>query len=184
MERKIMDRREIEEILKEMADKIEREYDLEDLVLIGIKRRGAILADRVNKLLSKKLPVGYLDITFYRDDFSKIGAHPVVGTTEILFDIDNKKIILIDDVLYTGRTIRAALEALIDFGRPEFVKLFVLIDRGHRELPICADFVGKKIDIGKDEMVEVKLKEIDRIDEVIIVKKWNGKEKTLSDLKI
>ncbi|MCM8785173.1 MAG: bifunctional pyr operon transcriptional regulator/uracil phosphoribosyltransferase PyrR [Candidatus Omnitrophica bacterium] len=178
MERKIMDGKEIEEILKRMAEKIEREFNRENLVLVGIKRRGAILADRINKLLPKQIPVGYLDITFYRDDFSKIGAHPVVGTTEILFDIDNKKIILIDDVLYTGRTVRAALDALIDLGRPEFVKLFVLIDRGNRELPISPDFAGKRIDIRKDEMVELKLKEIDGRDEVIIVKKWTGKEKT------
>lgn len=173
-----MDGKEIEEILKKMAEKIEDEFDLKNLVIIGIKRRGAILADRINKLLPKQLPVGYLDITFYRDDFSKIGAHPVVGTTEILFDIDDKKIILIDDVLYTGRTVRAALDALIDLGRPEFVKLFVLVDRGHRELPISPDFVGKKVDIKKDEMVEVKLKEIDGKDEVIIVK--NGMEKERS----
>jgi len=174
-----MDKKEIEKILKEMAEKIEKEIGFEKTVIIGIRRRGAIIADRVNSLLSKKLPVGYLDITFYRDDFSKIGVHPIIGTTEILFDIDDKKVILIDDVLYTGRTVRAALDALIDLGRPEFVKLFVLIDRNNRELPISADFVGKKVDIGKNEMVEVRLKEIDKKEEIVIVKKWNGKGKTL-----
>ncbi|MGC8976894.1 MAG: bifunctional pyr operon transcriptional regulator/uracil phosphoribosyltransferase PyrR [Candidatus Ratteibacteria bacterium] len=178
MERKIMDKDVINKILKEMAVKIEKDIGLVDTVLVGIKRRGAILADRVNKNLKKKVPVGYLDITFYRDDFSKVGAHPVVGTTEILFDIDDKKVILIDDVLYTGRTVRAALDALIDLGRPAFVKLFVLVDRDHRELPISPDFFGKKIDVEKDEMVEVRLKEIDKKEEVVIVKKWNGKEKT------
>jgi pyrimidine operon attenuation protein/uracil phosphoribosyltransferase len=175
MERKIMNKEEIEEVLEKMAEKIEREIGFDRTCIVGIKRRGAIISDRVNNILSKKLPVGYLDITFYRDDFSKIGANPVVGTTEILFDIDDKKVILIDDVLYTGRTVRAALDALIDLGRPEFVKLFVLIDRNHRELPISADFVGKKVDIEKDEMVEVRLKEIDKKDEVVIVK--NGMEK-------
>ncbi len=174
-----MDREEILEILKQMAEIIEKEIGLDNLVIIGIKRRGAIIADRIKEILKKEIPVGYLDITFYRDDFSKIGAHPVVGTTEILFDIDDKKVILVDDVLYTGRTVRAALDALIDLGRPKFVKLFVLVDRGHRELPVCPDYFGKKVDIGEDEMVEVRLKEIDKKDEVVIVKKWNGKGKTL-----
>lgn len=169
-----MGKDEIEKIIKKMAKKIKEEIGLEDLVLIGIKRRGAVIADRIKKILNKDIPVGYLDITLYRDDFSKIGAHPVVGQTEILFDIDDKKIVLVDDVLYTGRTIRAALDALIDLGRPKLVRLFVLIDRGHRELPISADFAGKKVEVKKDEMVEVKLKEIDNQEQVIVVKKWNG----------
>lgn len=176
MKRKIMNKEKIGEILKKMAEEIKK-IGIDDVVIIGIKRRGAILADRIKKILSKDIPVGYLDITLYRDDFSKIGANPVVGSTEILFDIDDKKVILVDDVLYTGRTVRAALDALIDFGRPKFVKLFVLVDRGHRELPICADFAGEKVDIKEDEMIEVRLKEIDKVDEVVIVKKWNGKER-------
>ena len=171
-----MDKVKIDEIIKKMVEEIEK-IGIDQAVIIGIKRRGAIIADRIKKLLSKDIPVGYLDITLYRDDFSKIGANPVVGTTEILFDIDDKKVILIDDVLYTGRTIRAALDALTDMGRPKFVKLFVLIDRGHRELPICADFIGEKFEIQDNEMVEVRLREIDKIDEVVIVKKWNGKER-------
>jgi pyrimidine operon attenuation protein/uracil phosphoribosyltransferase len=178
MKRELMDEKEIEKVLKCMADEIEKKIGLDNTAIIGIKRRGAVLADRINKILSKKIPVGYLDITFYRDDFSKIGANPVVGTTEILFDIDDRKIILVDDVLYTGRTVRAALDALIDLGRPKFVKLFVLVDRGHRELPISPDFSGKIVDIAEYEMVEVRLKEVDKKDEVVIVKKWNGKEKT------
>lgn len=173
-----MDEKEIKEIIRKMAEKIEKEIGKDEIVLIGIRRRGAVIADRIKKLLKKDIPVGYLDITLYRDDFSKIGAHPIVGQTEILFDIDDKKVVLIDDVLYTGRTIRAALDGLIDLGRPKIVKLFVLIDRGHRELPICADFVGKKIEVKENEMVEVKLKEIDKKEEVIVVKKWNGKERT------
>ena len=170
-----MNKEEIEKIVQKMGEIIEKEIGFDRTVIIGIKRRGAVIADRINNILSKKLPVGYLDITFYRDDFSKIGANPVVGTTEILFDIDDKKVILIDDVLYTGRTIRAALDALIDLGRPEFVKLFVLIDRNNRELPISADFIGKKVKVEKNEMVEVRLKEIDKKDEVVIVK--DGMEK-------
>ena len=178
MGKKLMNEKEIEKILKYMADEIEKKVGLDNTAIIGIKRRGAILADRINKILSKKIPVGYLDITFYRDDFSKIGANPIVGTTEILFGIDDKKIILVDDVLYTGRTVRAALDALVDLGRPKFVKLFVLVDRGHRELPISPDFAGKIVEISEDEMVEVRLKELDKKDEVVIIKKWNGKEKT------
>ncbi|MCM8807604.1 MAG: bifunctional pyr operon transcriptional regulator/uracil phosphoribosyltransferase PyrR [Candidatus Omnitrophica bacterium] len=177
MERKVMNKMEIERIIKRMADQIKKE-NLENTVIVGIKRRGAIIADRIKKMISIDIPVGYLDITLYRDDFSKIGANPVVGTTEILFDIDEKNIILVDDVLYTGRTVRAALDALVDLGRPKSVKLFVLIDRGNRELPIFANFVGKKINVKKDEMVEVRLKEIDKKEEVVIVKRWNGKEKT------
>lgn len=172
-----MDKTEIDRIIRRMAKEIKKEK-LENTVIVGIKRRGAIIADRIKNIISVDIPIGYLDITFYRDDFSKIGANPAVGTTEILFDIDEKNVILIDDVLYTGRTVRAALDALIDLGRPKSVKLFVLIDRGNRELPISANFVGKKIKVKENEMVEVRLKEIDKKEEVVIVKKWNGKERT------
>lgn len=167
-----MDAKEIREILKRTAGTIEKEMGLSDIVIIGIRRRGAVLADRLKEFFSiSDIPVGYLDINLYRDDFSRIGAHPVVSETEVLFNIDDKKVLLVDDVLFTGRTIRAALDALVDFGRPAVVKLFVLVDRGHRELPISADFSGKVVKTTKDEMVEVRLKEIDSKDEVIVVKK-------------
>lgn len=167
-----MDAKEIREILKRTAGTIEKEMGLSDIVIIGIRRRGAVLADRLKEFFSRSdIPVGYLDINLYRDDFSRIGAHPVVSETEVLFNIDDKKVLLVDDVLFTGRTIRAALDALVDFGRPAVVKLFVLVDRGHRELPISADFSGKVVKTTMDEMVEVRLKEIDSKDEVIVVKK-------------
>jgi len=119
----------------------------------------------------KNLPVGFLDITLYRDDFSQISHNPVVSGTEIMFNIENSKILLVDDVLYTGRTIRAALDELMDFGRPQEVKLLVLVDRGDRQLPIQPDFVGIKTVVNKNQMVEVRLKEVDRKEEIVIVTK-------------
>jgi pyrimidine operon attenuation protein/uracil phosphoribosyltransferase len=119
--------------------------------------------------------VGILDITLYRDDLTLISAHPVVHKTEINFDLNNKNLVLIDDVLYTGRTIRAALDALIDFGRPKSIQLAVLVDRGHRELPIRADYAGKNIPTAQKETIEVHLKETDGVDEVVIIEKNNSK---------
>ncbi|MDD3726516.1 MAG: bifunctional pyr operon transcriptional regulator/uracil phosphoribosyltransferase PyrR, partial [Candidatus Ratteibacteria bacterium] len=143
--KKIMGGKEMECIIKGMAEIIKKEIGLtESIAIVGIKRRGAILANRIKKYLSKDIPVGYLDITFYRDDFSTVDKHPVVSETDVLFDIDGKKVLLVDDVLFTGRTIRAALDALTDMGRPALVKLLVLIDRGYRELPISADFAGMR----------------------------------------
>ncbi|MCM8829432.1 MAG: bifunctional pyr operon transcriptional regulator/uracil phosphoribosyltransferase PyrR [Candidatus Omnitrophica bacterium] len=170
--KKIISAREMEYIIKELATSIKKEMGIDNIAIVGIKRRGAVLADRIKRYLGvKDIPIGYLDITFYRDDFSTVGAHPVISETEVLFDIDNKKILLVDDVLFTGRTVRAALDALTDMGRPALVKLFVLIDRGYRELPISADFVGKSIKTKKNEMVEVRVKEIDGVDEVVLVDK-------------
>lgn len=172
MGRKIMSGKEIREILEKTAGIIEKEMGLSDTVIIGIRRRGAVLADRLKESFSKEdVPVGYLDITLYRDDFSKIGAHPVVSETDVLFNIDDKNILLVDDVLFTGRTVRAALDALVDLGRPAVVRLFVLVDRGHRELPVSADFSGRQVKTSMNEMVEVKLKEIDGKDEVMVEKK-------------
>jgi len=179
--KKIMSGKEMEGIIRRISASIEEEMGLKDIAIIGIRRRGAVIADRIKKYLPEgNIPVGYLDITFYRDDFSTVGAHPVVSETEVLFDINDKKIFLVDDVLFTGRTIRAALDALIDMGRPSLVKLFVLIDRGHRELPISADFVGKRVETKKSEMVEVKVKEIDGVDKVLVVGK-NEMEKKRPD---
>ncbi|NLY73964.1 MAG: bifunctional pyr operon transcriptional regulator/uracil phosphoribosyltransferase PyrR [Firmicutes bacterium] len=145
----------------------------EDLILVGIRTRGAPLANRLAELIKehegKTVPVGILDITFYRDDLSLISPQPVLHRTEIPEKISGKKVILVDDVLYTGRTVRAALDALMDLGRPAAIQLAVLIDRGHRELPIRADYVGKNVPTSKRELVQVKVKEIDQIDQVLIV---------------
>jgi len=145
----------------------------EDLILVGIRTRGAPLANRLAELIKehegKTVPVGILDITFYRDDLSLISPQPVLHRTEIPEKISGKKVILVDDVLYTGRTVRAALDALMDLGRPAAIQLAVLIDRGHRELPIRADYVGKNVPPSKRELVQVKVKEIDQIDQVLIV---------------
>ena len=154
---------------------VEKNKGVQDVVLVGIRTRGEFLAHRVAKKIAEieniNVQVGVLDITLYRDDLTMIAAHPVVHKTEISFDINDKTVVLVDDVLYTGRTIRAALDALIDFGRPKSIQLAVLIDRGHRELPIRADYVGKNIPTAKNETVEVRLKESDAADEVVIVQK-------------
>ena len=146
-----------------------------DLCLVGIRTKGVYLANRLRECIKKieniELPVGILDITLYRDDLTLLSHNPVVHKTEIDFDISDKDIILVDDVLYTGRTIRAALDALIDFGRPKSIQLAVLIDRGHRELPIRADYVGKNIPTSKTETVDVRLQETDDCDEVVLIEK-------------
>jgi pyrimidine operon attenuation protein / uracil phosphoribosyltransferase len=151
---------------------IENNKGAESLAIVGIRTRGCLIAERIantiERLYGKKLDVGALDITFYRDDLSVVAEQPVIHNTEIDFDIENKNIILVDDVLYTGRTIRCALDALIDFGRPGAIQLAVLIDRGHRELPIRADYVGKNIPTSRKELVQVKLQEIDSEDSVTI----------------
>lgn len=154
---------------------LEKNRGAPDLCLLGIRNRGAYLARRlagcIKKIEDRDVPVGILDITLYRDDLSLIAEQPVVRKTEINFDITGKVAVLVDDVLYTGRTIRAALDALIDFGRPRAIQLAVLIDRGHRELPIRADYVGKNIPTSKNETVEVRLEEADGNEEVVIIEK-------------
>lgn len=173
---KILDKEAIARTLVRIAHEIlEHNRGTEDLVIVGIRSRGAYLAKRlsecIKKIDGKEIPIGILDITLYRDDLTLLDAQPVVHKTEINFDIQNKKIILVDDVLYTGRTIRCALSELIDFGRPKSIQLAVLVDRGHRELPIRADYVGKNIPTGLDEIVEVRLLECDDKDEVAIMEK-------------
>ena len=171
----ILNENDIERILKRISHEIiERNKGSKNLVFIGIQKRGVPLAERIAKnieeLEKNDLKIGRLDITFYRDDVgSKI--KPVIEITDIPFEIDDKDIILVDDVLFTGRTIRASLDAIIDFGRPKTIQLVVLVDRGHRELPIRADYVGKNIPTSRDEFVEVRLKEIDRVDMVKICEK-------------
>lgn len=172
----ILDKEAISRAIMRIAHEIlEKNKGTDALCLIGIRNRGVYLAhrlaERIKAIENQEVAVGALDITLYRDDLTLIAAQPVVHKTEIDFDINNKNLILVDDVLYTGRTVRAALDALIDFGRPKSIQLAVLIDRGHRELPIRADFVGKNIPTAQKETVEVKLEESDGVDEVVIVEK-------------
>jgi pyrimidine operon attenuation protein/uracil phosphoribosyltransferase len=165
---------EIERTLVRLAHEIvERNNGASNLGLVGIKRRGVPLAQRISKLIEtiEKAPVetGVLDISFYRDDLSTAGPRPIVEKADIGFDVNGRDIILMDDVLYTGRTIRAALDALFDHGRPKSVQLLVLIDRGHRELPIEARFIGRTVPTSRREIIEVKLREIDNDEQVILV---------------
>jgi len=153
---------------------LERNRGLEEIALVGIRSRGVPLARRlaaiVKEISGHEVPAGALDITLYRDDLMRhaIGAQPLVRSTDIPFSIDDKRILLVDDVLYTGRTIRAALDALIEFGRPKSIQLVVLVDRGHRELPIKADYIGKNLPTSPSESVQVHLTELDGRDEVEI----------------
>jgi pyrimidine operon attenuation protein / uracil phosphoribosyltransferase len=170
----IMDGPGISRALSRLASEIvERNAGIEDLLLVGIRRRGVPLAeriaDKIAQLEGKRPAVGQLDITLYRDDLSTVGPRPVVNRTEIPADVTDSIIVLVDDVLYTGRTVRAALDELVDFGRPRRVELAVLIDRGHRELPIQADYVGKQVQTTDAEIVKVMLKDYDEEEQVIVV---------------
>ena len=151
---------------------IERNKGIEDVVLVGIKTRGVPIADRIGKKIQQiegaLVNTGEVDITLYRDDFKKIDVDPVINGSNVQFSIDDKIVILVDDVLYTGRTVRSALDAIIDIGRPKAIQLAVLVDRGHRELPIRADYVGKNVPTSKGEIISVKLSEIDGEDSVTI----------------
>lgn len=173
---KILDKEAIARAIMRIAHEIiEKNSGTDELCLVGIRNRGVYIARRIaeciKKIEGRDVLVGTLDITLYRDDLALASGQPIVRKTEIDFDINNKSMILVDDVLYTGRTIRAALDALIDFGRPNSIQLAVLVDRGHRELPIRADFVGKNIPTSKKEAVEVRLQESDNTDEVAITEK-------------
>ncbi|MCM8823509.1 MAG: bifunctional pyr operon transcriptional regulator/uracil phosphoribosyltransferase PyrR [Candidatus Omnitrophica bacterium] len=175
---KILLEEDIKRTLYRLANEIlESSFSLPEVVLLGIQTRGVYIAKRIRDIIKGikgiELPLGTLDITFYRDDLTVIGPKPLVKETNIDFDINDKEAILIDDVLFTGRTIRAALDEIMDFGRPKRVQLLVLIDRGHRELPIRADFVGKNIPTSISEMVEVRLKEVDGKEEVVILEPIN-----------
>ena len=172
-EQVVLQETDINRILARMAHEIlEKHRGTEDLVLIGIRTGGVYLADRLaTKILSidgTAIPRGDLDITLYRDDWTRIGHQPVVQKTELPFSLDDKHVVLVDDVLFTGRTVRAAMDALIDFGRPDRIELAVLVDRGHRELPIQANYVGKHIETIHNTMVNVYLVEHDGRDEVTI----------------
>jgi pyrimidine operon attenuation protein/uracil phosphoribosyltransferase len=172
----LMSSSEIERTLVRLAHEVlERSEDLDRVAFIGIRRRGVPIAQRlaarINSLEGRDIPVGILDISLYRDDLTTISNQPVLNATEINFPVTGKDIILMDDVLYTGRTIRAALDALFDHGRPARVQLLVLIDRGHRELPIEARFVGRAVQTTDREIIEVKFKEVDQVDKVLLVEK-------------
>lgn len=167
---------EIDRTLVRLAHEIlERSDDLTNLGFIGIRRRGVPMAQRlaakIESLEEHKIPTGILDINLYRDDLTTVGAAPVVNATDIPFEVTGRDIILMDDVLYTGRTIRAALDALFDHGRPARVKLCVMIDRGHRELPIAAEFVGRTVQTTAHEIIEVKFQEVDGMEKVLLVEK-------------
>jgi len=168
-----MDTPKIKRALHRMTTEIiERNRNLKNLVIVGIRTRGIYIGKRISKLIKEyekvDVPVGVLDITLYRDDFSELEAQHMVKKTEIDFSVAKKDVLLVDDVLFTGRTIRAAMDSLIDLGRPKTIQLLVLIDRGHRELPIRADYAGKFLPTSKREIVQVRLKEIDSGDEVLI----------------
>ena len=170
----IMDKDQMERSLQRMAHEIiEKNRGLEKIRLVGIRSRGVPLAERLSSYLklitNQEIPVGILDITLYRDDLSTISHQPIIKGSAIDFDIEDSIIVLVDDVLYTGRTVRAAIDALMDFGRPKQIQLAVLIDRGHRELPIKADYVGKNVPTSKEEIIKVALEEIDGEDSVQIV---------------
>jgi len=177
---RIMDKDGIEKAIVRIAHEIlERHKAIEELVIVGIRNRGEYigrrLTDSIEKISGVRPEFGIMDITLYRDDLTQVAEQPVLGETKIESDITGKKIILIDDVLFTGRTVRCAMDQLVDFGRPAMIQLAVLIDRGHRELPIRADYVGKNVPTSLDEVIEVKLKEADGVDEVVICEKSGGK---------
>jgi pyrimidine operon attenuation protein/uracil phosphoribosyltransferase len=177
----ILDADEIRRALVRIAHEIiEANRGVDGLAMVGIRRRGVPLAERIRDIIREiegvELPLGVLDITLYRDDLSLIASHPVVRPTDLPFSLDGKVIILVDDVLFTGRTVRAALDALVDYGRPEVIRLAVLVDRGHRELPIRADFVGKNVPTSRKENVKVQLVEDDGADRVVIVEGNHGED--------
>jgi pyrimidine operon attenuation protein/uracil phosphoribosyltransferase len=172
----LMSASEIDRTLVRLAHEIlEKTQDLHRLAFVGIRRRGVPLATRlaekIKQLENLPIPVGFLDINLYRDDLSTVAEKPVHNATEIQFPVTGKDIVLMDDVLYTGRTIRAALDALFDHGRPGRVQLLVLIDRGHRELPIEAKYVGRMVQTTANEIIEVKLREVDNMEKVLLVER-------------
>ena len=163
----------IEMALNQICEQLlSRHPQLSEMALVGIRTGGVFLAERLRQKIHQKrgvdLPTGIMDITLYRDDWTRLSQTPEVKKTEIHFSIEDKDVVLVDDVLFTGRTIRAALDALLDMGRPRRIELAVLIDRGHRELPICADYVGKTLEVTQQDSVNVELKELMGIDQVVI----------------
>jgi len=171
---RIMDAEAIRRALSRIAHEvIEKNRGTQDLMIVGIRRRGVPLAqrliDRIAEIEGVRPTLGILDITLYRDDLTSRSEQPVVHRTEIPVDIKDKRVVLVDDVLYTGRTIRAALDALMDLGRPQVIQLAVLVDRGHRELPIRADYVGKNVPTARKEVVELRLSEVDGTEDMVLI---------------
>ncbi len=172
--RQLLSSEEISRTLNRLAHEIvEKSGGTQDLALIGVRRRGVPLAHRLSSIIRDsshvEVPVGTLDITLYRDDLSTVGPQPIVQSTEIPFPVDDRDLVVVDDVLYTGRTIRAAMNGLFDLGRPRRIRLCVMIDRGHRELPIEATFVGRTVQTSDTEIVEVRLQEVDKEERVMLV---------------
>lgn len=172
--RRLLSAEEIGRTLQRLAGEIvEKTGGAKDLALVGVRRRGVPLSQRLAKLIEGlahvEVPVGTLDITLYRDDLSTIGSQPVLQSTEIAFPVDDRDLVVVDDVLYTGRTARAAMNGLFDLGRPRRIRLCVLVDRGHRELPIEASFTGRKVETSESEIVEVRLREVDNEERVVLV---------------
>lgn len=171
----LMDKAEVGKALSRIADEILERGGVKELALVGIRTRGVPLAQRLAALIQSRsgaeIPVGVLDITLYRDDLTDIASQPVVRDTVLPFSVNGCRIILVDDVLFTGRTVRAALDQLIDFGRPQHIELMVLVDRGWRELPISADYVGKAVETKRQQLVDVRLEEEDGRDEVVLMER-------------
>lgn len=176
---RILDSAHVDRTLSRMAHEIlERNKSIERMGIVGIRTRGLPLAERLaaklEEIAGARPPVGALDINLYRDDLSLIADHPILRKTDIPFEVDGSRIVLVDDVLFTGRTIRAALDGLMDLGRPDWIQLAVLVDRGHREVPIRADYVGKNVPTARSEQVEVRLKQVDGRDEVLLIRDAGG----------
>jgi len=176
VKKEIINKDEIRRALTRISHEIiEKNEGTEDLVIIGIRSRGVPMAERLAQRISEfekvDIPTGILDITLYRDDLSQVSKQPIIHKTEISFDITDKNVVLVDDVLYTGRTARAALDALIDLGRPKAIQLAILVDRGHRELPIRPDYIGKNLPTSQSEVVSVNFEEIDGEDNVLLLEK-------------
>ncbi|HEX5075913.1 MAG TPA: bifunctional pyr operon transcriptional regulator/uracil phosphoribosyltransferase PyrR [Gemmatimonadaceae bacterium] len=172
----VLDSRALARTLRRMADEIVELFDgVDNLIFVGIQRRGVQLSDRLADILDDreqvKVPRGSLDITLYRDDLQTVGPRPVVGPTKLPWDLNGRRVLIVDDVLHTGRTVRAALDELADFGRPSRIALAVLVDRGGRELPIHADIVGKRVDVAPSDRVDVLVSELDGSDSVVLVRR-------------
>ena len=172
----VLDARAVARTLRRMADEIVELFDgTDNVILVGIQRRGVQLAERLGAMIAERegvqVPRGALDITLYRDDLQTVGPRPVVGPTKLPWDLNGKRVVIVDDVLHTGRTVRAALDELADFGRPARIALAVLVDRGGRELPIHADVVGKRVDVAASDRVDVLVSELDGSDSVVLVRR-------------